>query len=337
MRDYFHKTVAEHVQTWFGENRVGELTFLKLQGSARKTGTVSFVVFANGRAEPTFVVRVPRDPRQAERIRAESRALSVLHRRLKGTPLAATIPNVVLRDRVGSLPVLWERAFPGKPLIRIFKDGLFARARVESGLLRALEWLVRFQKQTRAGCIRVTPAWLERHVQAPMHALSPGLEMGQETMRALMERWQRYTGERLPCVAAHGDFNPHNVLVATDGLAVVDWENFTRRALPMSDVLHLLVVTAFHLPQSASDLSVGFAQHVLGRTWYRNLMDRLLGRYALDVGIPVELVWAYLPVYLAEMRLRELRTEQPHEGTLWLRCLKLIAGSRLPERGTRHG
>lgn len=185
--------------------------------------------FADGARAPDAVAKV------SPRARAELEGLCVLG---AGAGRAgARTPSALAAGDVGGVPVVLESFVGGEPATE-----LLARRRLSAETLteQVAAWLTGWGRSSRR--VRpLTASDLERRVLAPLEALTrairdPILVPHRDRLRALCTRVE---GEDCPFVAAHGDLTAANLLL--DGgpaLGVVDWEEASPEALPLTDLFY---------------------------------------------------------------------------------------------------
>lgn len=192
------------------------------------------LVFAEGAARPSLVVKVPRQPGDNASVRKEADVLLELKSLGVGSEQGA--PEVVGVLDVGGQTVLIETAVGGD---------LLEPRRVVEDVPRA----VRAGMDFVAGlpCTRPVaenPDWYERTVGRPLAALA-SLFPGQTEVAALVERTHQalapLRAEQLPAVVEHGDLSYQNLFLKPDGrLQVVDWERSRLDGLPAHDLIFYL-------------------------------------------------------------------------------------------------
>jgi thiamine kinase-like enzyme len=138
-----------------------------------------------------------------------------------------------------------------------------------------------------------------------------------------------FIGERIPVCATHGDFNPHNILFARSKIGIVDWENFRRQGNPFSDLIHLFVVTSFHLFKDENRPGTGFQNFFLRKNWFRDFVFEKMRSYCSELKINYELLEFFLPIHLINMGLQEIRQnpDQIDEPQIWANAVQLYFDS----------
>lgn len=153
-------------------------------------------------------------------------------------------PTAALAGAVVPQPVLLEHAPPGAVALTLVRGraastAIAARsASPEEVVARIAAWLERWNTAT-ATAASVDERMLEEQVLAPAAALEPVLPDGGRYRTWLERRARDWLGSDLPLVAAHLDLTMANVLLRSDGrIAVVDWGEARRDALPLVDLFY---------------------------------------------------------------------------------------------------
>ena len=234
--NYIDQIIADHYQ----ELGLAELgvprtwTTLLLTPQFVTSRHVVALIFVDGSARPSLVVKVPRQPGDNSSVRKEADVLLELKSLGVGSRQGA--PEVVGVLDVGGQTVLIETAVGG--------DLLEPRLVVED-----------FDRAVHAGmdfvaglpCTRPipdNPGWYDRTVSAPLAALA-SLFPGQTEVADLVDRThgvlEPLRTEQLPAVVEHGDLSYQNLFLQPDGrLQVVDWERSRLDGLPAHDLIFYL-------------------------------------------------------------------------------------------------
>lgn len=150
------------------------------------------------------------------------------------------IPTVLREGRYHNRGFLLTTWLPGVPGSTFF----FHPARRRTSIDTALRWITRLHEQT----LRTRPR-AERYVDLARRVLAEMDRQADSPHTLKPERIAAYLRSRLssypqPVVFGHGDFWLGNILYEDDGrriAGVLDWEASSPKALPLHDVLHLVL------------------------------------------------------------------------------------------------
>jgi Ser/Thr protein kinase RdoA (MazF antagonist) len=214
-----------------------------------------------GVSAPDLAVKVALDEAAHARLHRERDALVAL---ASGAVAAgARVPS----PRRGGPPwALVTDVLPGRPAAAVLARQPGRLEEVGSSVAAWVqEWAVR-----TASPMTVTPRLLHEMLLQPLATVANAGVITPRYERSLQQLAARVQGDRLPFTAAHNDLTMANVLIAEDGIGIVDWENAARSGLPLRDLWYALV-DALVRAQGISHAS-GLAQLVLaGRETPRRL------------------------------------------------------------------
>ena len=226
-----------------GGPRPHDLSFL-LQGTG--VGKVCCYVFADDAAQPRWIAKMPRSPRDNAALAREYELIQTL--RDRGSAFVrATIPNPLLTTQLAGHLVVVEPCFPGRSMDGLLPTGKRCTAsEVAAHLDPVVRWLLRCQQETLVQRGRLSDGQIRTYLTDPIRRLqtTAWLTDGeQEYLDRLAERSAELTRVPLPLVFAHGDLGPGNVLLDGASMLVIDWEFGERAALPLMDVFSLVART----------------------------------------------------------------------------------------------
>ena len=142
------------------------------------------------------------------------------------------VPEVISSGTLNASPVVLESAVAGNIASRMLEQKRLAPADLHELLA---DWLIRWGRLSR----RERPIRrdeLERLVLSPAARLLPDQS---EYRNHLSRLCDQAAGLRCPFVANHGDLTTSNILIdETVGLGVVDWEEASPEALPLTDYFY---------------------------------------------------------------------------------------------------
>lgn len=180
-----------------------------------------------------FPANEPRPDAVAKVSRHAARELDALRMLAPAAARAGVrVPDVIFSGTLNGRPWVLQSAVAGNIAARMLEQ-----RRLTPGELHELlaEWLVRWGRLSR----RERPirrAELERLVLSPAARLLPDQSGYRQHLSALCAQ---AVGLRCPFVANHGDLTTSNILIdETLGLGVVDWEEASAEALPLTDYFY---------------------------------------------------------------------------------------------------
>jgi SAM-dependent methyltransferase len=228
------------------------------------------VIWFGQKGKSRSVVKAPRFPRDAAQVATEERVL--------GEQNGFTVEV----DRRGERVLYREPFLEGRPI-----DCLSSAHN-----LSALEWLVRFQRRTKAGGLdpsareREVTLWLDRFDR------EVGDDEPRAQARAAARRLLEFAGSSpWPQVAEHGDFWWRNLLRRANGeLVVIDWQHHREKGDPLFDFA-LLVQTHWET-----------ARAVPGSRGSDT--PKLIAHFAAATGLSPDTIYAYFPYALVRRAVR---------------------------------
>jgi len=218
--------------------------------SGRDDGSrVVVLPFAQGRAEPSAVLKLARDSAFSEHTMREQMTLGYLRERLSPT-MKSTLPAALgMKTSADSdaSPVAVESYASGSSLqVSTAQWGASSTRRL-ADLHRASDWITRFHEETVLSRAPWGPEqqgeWIERRFAAYRDVL--GLTRAEHTLFSSAIDYGRRLRGRLPIVYRHNDFGPWNVVRHGDRLTVIDWESRDetegeRYGLPLCDLIYFV-------------------------------------------------------------------------------------------------
>lgn len=276
------------------------LTYLGVWGRV-EGGTTTFLAFGEASARPAFVVKIHRRVGAEAPARAEASLLSRLAQR---SDLAGSIPRAVALGQIGGTWYLVQTALSGRPMpVRGPLSDPRRAARAAADLRRAGQWLLGLHTgeplaADRAGLTAAARETFDRLVRS--FALSPA-------QRAALAELDLDAAGAAGAFIEHGDFTPHNLLVAPEGLRVIDWTDARPMGFALQDLF--LFATSYVLRARAAaglEAVVGaFAQSFLERGLVSAVVRSEVHRHATVLGIERGALPALFALFLAQRCLRE--------------------------------
>lgn len=191
-----------------------------------------YLVFDTDAAQPACVVEFG-EPERLMRIDKILRALRV--------KMASGIPaSLCCREWTNRTYVHVQEGLPGAPWFRV-SEGIATEAQWRRLLERSVDAMRRLHVATRrldawTGRVQVA-AELERQIAL---CRSRGIALGHATL-ARADEWGRdaTAAGALATCWQHGDFSLNNLLVASDSVAIIDFEEFGGTSVPLHDAFGL--------------------------------------------------------------------------------------------------
>jgi hypothetical protein len=213
------------------------LSLIKMNSTPLPGGSLVSLLFMGDEPHPRFVVRLPRDPRLDDRVRANYQTLLTLQ---KSPALHGTVPEPIFAGRVRGALLTIETCLHGSQMAREMLNARRAGNAVEElGLLSAgWNWLAILHRSTR----RELPAGFagSRRIQLQIQTdfLHAQGVLSREEVCCLRRAVEGLLNLPFPYSRCHADFNPNNALRPfdnADGLYGFDFE-FGRNAGCLMDV-----------------------------------------------------------------------------------------------------
>ena len=238
-----------------------------------------------GGAAPTWIVKITRDARHAERLQNEASALGALAR--LGPIEGMAVPALVAAGNAGRLTAVIESIVPGRP----FEPALRGPGGLER-LAVAVDGLVGLGERSAhtVPAARVAATFtrlLDQYV-----AIHRPSDIDRARLGGLVERVAAWPTP-FPLVAFHGDPGTWNLIAGADGRAgFLDWESFDAHGLPLWDLVHLihaavLVLGPSRIPRRRMWI---LQEHLFDEGRYSGLLLDAADRYRERVGVPAALV-----------------------------------------------
>jgi hypothetical protein len=208
---------------------------------------VVILPFASDRREPERVIKLARRP-DFDGHTAREQATLRLPRSTASSDLLQSLPEPLGAHGTGLARGFQESFIPGRMLAASTGRWRAPMADQLDDLRLAAEWLAAFHEATMLG----RPMWdreqIERWIEQPLRQYAEAFGEAPDESRlfaAMRARAAALTGERLPLVWTHNDYNPWHVYRSGATLGVIDWEfgdeDVTRRqGLPLCDLVYFV-------------------------------------------------------------------------------------------------
>ena len=258
-----------------------------------RTTHQKYLVFDGDASRPACVVEIGDEIR----LRRIHSVLTALH------PLCPReVPRSLACAAYGAGEVVHiQEGLSGLPWFRLF-ESLTTPAEWNALLNRAIDAMQRLH-----GATAVVPSWagpvdLAAALAHEARAFRPGKE-SPLLDEAIAQCVDRLCGvEPIPAVAQHGDFSLNNLMVAADGIAVIDFEEFDLTRVPLHDAIGL-------------GLSFSMSQDDRCPISVRDCVERCIGGAEAIAGIDADVLRALLLHHLV-WRINQSRGQA---ARTWLR------------------
>jgi thiamine kinase-like enzyme len=262
-----------------------------------------FFVFSPRATDPVCVVKVARTPHYNAVLEREYDAIDQVRRRA-GEHLSDTLPLPLHTTRLQGHFAALETFLPGRTMAAEFSGPRpMSQETAERCLRLGAEWLAGFHRHAKT-----TPPPLSANaIQACMLQPVEELERTCKWDRAelgflarLKAAAEQLEGAPIPLIFGHGDFEPGNILLDGDRVIVTDWQFGRPDALPLLDLLNLLLRYCFlaHGLEGVSDewrsYRAAFTATLLTRSWLTEVAAPVIGGYLDTLGLRVS-----VPLFLA--------------------------------------
>jgi hypothetical protein len=261
-----------------------------------------------GGATPSWIVKVTRGARHAERLQNEARGLAFLAG--LGPIDGMTVPGLIGSGGAGGLAAVIETIVPGRPFEPVL-HGPGGAAQLEPAFEGLGGLAERSAHPVPAASVAAT---FERLLDQYVAIHEPSTE-DRARLAGLVERVGAWR-DPIDLVAMHGDPGTWNLLAADDGrVGFLDWESFEPDGLPLWDLFHLahaavLVLGRSRLPRRRMGI---LADHVFGSGRYSGLLLDAVSAYRDRLGIAPELVEPLFTFCWIHRALKESNRRRPDD------------------------
>jgi hypothetical protein len=275
------------------------LTALQVAGGRGRNRKVKFLIFSGRARNPLLVVKVARSAEYRHRLRHEFQALSQVWSRPVLRPSVAQPLGLFELDRT---LVMVERAVPGVSLGVLLRRQRRTRAsQVRVDLDRAGRWLRALQQETAAGTCPFPGRLIVEAHRRRLEQVSGSWKLPAGFVGQLLDLADHFEGCPLPRCGQHGDYWPGNVLLAGEGLGVIDWEDYRPEASPFTDLFQFTITYAQTYPARGwrwPAKAAAFHRAFLEKNWFSSLVGQTIQDYFRAARLPDELVPLCLSLFL---------------------------------------
>jgi hypothetical protein len=283
----------------------GGLSFL-----AQGTGVSKVVlfVFDDKARVPRLVVKLPRHPRRAQRLLAETDTVNRLRAELPAE-LAHALPGPIRVAYVGGQPVTIEPALHGQPIDGLIPSGRALSPGITDMLLgSAVRWLVDIQRHAPNVAPPLDTHAVYDHFVLPIEEARSQSHLSHAEHDVLCELADlaRQSAPQLPLYVYHGDFRAGNLLLVDGQLTALDWEFSRPLAPPLLDWFSFafrLYCQSVGLPDidgSAPAYRAAFERVFLAHNWFSERVAEHTLECCRSLGVDVSAVPLLLGQFVVE-------------------------------------
>jgi hypothetical protein len=278
-------------------------------GHSERGKTILFI-FEQGAKQPRRVAKLSSSPQHVATLGREQETLRLLRERL-GREFSRTLPEPLAAVRVGDQTAFVETCMPGRSMYVEARSSLLPRRHAERHFTLARDWLVRFHRATRIretalGDRDAAELWVQP-LQEFQRVCSPGAAE-RKCITEILTRGRALHGERLPLAGSHGDFWARNLILDGASIGVLDWEHYSERGEPFSDLFLFITSYGLSYPWTLgrwADPGDAFCATYTGGGWLPRLVRKELLRYCSEIGVFPKLLEILFPAFLAARAVRE--------------------------------
>jgi len=314
---YLAGLLEEHLRQ-AGYTLSGSLLFLILEDYQNSTRRQAMLfLFDQELPVPYALAKVTRQTNQCAILKREFNTLVNLHKSL-AQELRTTIPQPLAFIERDGLTVICETFLPGRSIYYSMRNTWHPRRHASHHFGQAMEWLVQFQKATLMSDGYLDEWLMREHVMRPLESFQRHFKLStheRQMIRYVIESAHKLQGERLPLVMRQGDFWARNLIENGNKVGVVDWERFSKRSTPFSDLFMFATSYGLSYPWKLgrwAEPVTAFRATYLERSWLGQCIRDYLLAYCQAMGVSPALLEVFFPVFLAEQALKEMEQWENH-------------------------
>ena len=217
----------------------GDYAFLRYEGWLRDGGSATVMAFRSGGAKPSFLFKIAFHPSRFASLESELGNLRLLRRSPGLIKRKIPVPYGIYRE--GGALILAEGIIEGTPLKILPPAEVFSGKR-RDGIRDSIAFLLsELARASKGASLELGEEVLEKAFRTPAYLYMKRFALDDREKRLLelyLERLGALRGLTIPLVFSHGDFCPSNLILADDGLYLIDWESPLEAVLPLADLFH---------------------------------------------------------------------------------------------------
>lgn len=220
--------ILTYIRDELGIGRKTNIEFILHSGGRAENGFRTFIFYSHG--YPFLVAKIPRLNNNSS-VQKEFEALKTLRRNLKDDSLISTLEVPKAMAELDGNPVLFKDYKEGMRGDKYLLSGRHIK-RSKKFMRAATDWFIQFLMGLKE--FHVTTRNEKRRVLSGL--------MEEENLSQSLQEWVE--DDSFFLAPSHGDLVPSNILILNSKVsAVVDFENFTPRGIPIAGFFGLLVST----------------------------------------------------------------------------------------------
>ncbi|MFH1776268.1 MAG: hypothetical protein ABH952_01710 [Candidatus Omnitrophota bacterium] len=212
--------------------------------------------------------------------------------------------------------VLILRFVSGRKMsVEINKTNIFGRNELKKDIDRCVEWLCRFQQETKLDEVELTKEYIQKEYffiieqYSKKVVVTPWLE---HFLLNVRENLLGLVNEKIPICCSHGDFFSENIHVYSDGsISVLDWADMQKNDLAFWDLF--MFFCSFRLAndnQTTEDnILKSFDFIFFKENWVSKLVNGFFDKYARIMRIEPKMLKAFLPLFLIKNAAQQVDEE----------------------------
>jgi len=276
--DDFIGVIRKEWSDAYGDGSADRLSYLFRTPGTHAFNGISYTVFDSNKADPEWILKIPRLPETGGTLEQEYSILCNLNESQKNPALLVPCPLFSLEHL--SVRITCQTAFKGILLPKMIRGKPF-----ETLANEITDWLLKLAERSRTDWPHLSKEQPLDQLRVRLNTFGESLLEPKELSRALASL---ATLKELPLVCVHNDFTPWNLIREHAGLGAFDWVESDWSGYPLLDLVYSLSTLAF-LSEDAWETSQTAAV-------YRRLLDPVtpigkafadcLNRYADSLNIP---------------------------------------------------
>lgn len=289
----------------FNLPRPAEISIIQ-RSSAWRTGQGKIVqlLFRRHDRQPFAVAKFAQNEAYRHGIVREFEQLRWL--RQNATPeFNGTLPRPLWLGQIRQQTVYLESACPGQSLSHLLSTKpFFFRRKVTQAFELAVDWLKAFYGEISLPPVALTEQEIQQLFLEPLDRFRRQFELSmteERLLNSLQSGVMAHCGQRLPLVPSHGDFGGGAILIHDRQIAVIDWEFFQPRCLPLFDLFKLFIHPGVALFGSKRWGMQDQFRALFELTWYADLAGRLIQNLCTELQLTPELVGILFPLFLIHL------------------------------------
>lgn len=267
---------------------------------------IRFYVMSDKRS--LLFIKLIKHKRLEYMLKEEYRNIKYLHTKLDKN-MKETIPELCLLEKVNGYHILILNYISGTRMSEIIDISRTERAyKLEKEIMKALKWLIEFQKQTEISRIKISSIKpkIETMLSWYLNLFSDSKDIETFFNHKIIDKIKDLEDFEISLVCSHGDFFPNNILFDKEKVSVVDWADMEKRELPTDDLFAFFLSFRISNSDIEDDVSLESFKFVfLEKNWFSTLTKKYFDWYCSETGLNRDIISLLFPVYLLKQALWE--------------------------------